>query len=192
MSSVYTPKYTYDFYLRNAYTRNREARKADYRISQPNNTLVMADSDAMKKISEKLRKLTYDSDNGSEVLQTTKAFIETYNNLLETSGGSENGSIARLKKQFTNMTKDEKDALASIGIEIKGNGKLELDEKVFGKCKPAKIEKILATENTFTKSMKTYASRIYRISSQLVSAYDSNGAKKTDTNQSGSTVDVSL
>lgn len=192
MSSIYTPKYNYNFYLRNAYSKNREAINSDFRATQPNNTLVMADSDAMKKISEKLRKLTYDSDNGTEVLQTTKAFIETYNNLLETSGGSENGSIARLKKQFTNMTKEEKDALESIGIEVKGNGKLELDKEVFAKCKPSKIEKILATENTFTKSMKTYASRIYRISSQLVSAYDSNGEKKEDTNQSGSTVDVSL
>ena len=192
MATIYTPKYNYDFYLRNAYSKNRDARKSDYRATQHNNTLVQADSSAIKNISEKLRKLEYDTDHSDEIFQTTKAFIETYNNLLDSSGSSDNNTIAKFKKQLSNMTKDEKEALESIGIKIKTNGKLKLDEKTFGECKPSKIAKVFSSDNTFTKSLKTYASKIYKLSSQLVSAYDSNGAKKADTNQSGSTVDVSL
>lgn len=192
MSSIYTPKYSYDFYLRNAYTKNREARKSDSRASMPNNDLVIADSDAAKIISQKLRKLEYDTNHSTEIIQTTKAFIETYNNLIESSGGSDSSSIANLKKQLSKMTKEEKEQLSSIGIEIKSNGKLKLDEKTFGECKPSKIKKILSSDNTFTKSVQNFASRIYRISNQLVSAYTPNGTKTTQKTHTGSTVDVSL
>lgn len=192
MSSIYTPRYNYDYYLRNAYSKYRDARKADFRTSQPNNTLVQADSSAIRNISEKLRKLEYDTDHSDEIIQTTKAFVETYNNLLDSSGGSDSNAIAKLKKQLSNMTKDEKEELESIGIEIKANGKLKLDEKTFGECKPAKIGKVFSSDHTFTKSLKTYASKLYKLSSQLVSAYDSSGSKTTNTNQNGSTVDISL
>lgn len=192
MSSIYTPRYTYDYYLRNAYSKYRDARKSDFRATQQNNTLIQADSSAIKNISDKLRNLEYDTDHSDEIIQTTKAFIETYNNLLDSSGSSDSNAIAKLQKQLSNMTKDEKEELEAIGIEIKTNGKLKLDEKTFGECKPSKIAKVFSSDNTFTKSLKTYASKIYKLSSRLVSAYDSNGAKKTDTNQSGSTVDISL
>ncbi len=192
MASIYTPRYSYDYYLRNAYSKYRDARKSDYRATQPNNTLVQADSSAIKTISAKLRKLEYDTDHSDEILQTTKAFIETYNNLLDSSGKSDSNTIAKLQKQLSGMTEDEKEELESIGIKIKANGQLKLDEKVFGECKPSKIGKVFSSDNTFTKSLKTYASKIYKLSSQLVSAYDANGAKKSDTNQSGSTVDISL
>lgn len=192
MSSIYTPRYTYDYYLRNAYSKYRDARKADFRATQPNNTLVQADSSAIRNISDKLRKLEYDTDHSDEIIQTTKAFVETYNNLLDSSGSSDSNAITKLKKQLSNMTKEEKEQLESIGIEIKSNGKLKLDEKTFGECKPAKIAKIFSSDHTFTKSLKTYASKIYKISGQLASAYDASGAKKTSTSQSGSTVDISL
>lgn len=192
MSSIYTPKYSYDYYLRSAYSKYRDARKEDYRNTQPNNTLIVADSSAMKNISEKLRKLDYDADHSTEIIQTTKAFIETYNNLVKSSGSSDSNSIATLKKQLTNMTKEEKEALSSIGIEIKANGELKLNEKTFGECKPSKIGKIFSSDNTFTKSVRTYASRIYRISNQLVSAYQSDGSKTSSNASSGGVVDISL
>ena len=192
MASIYTPHYSYDYYLRNAYSKYRDARKSDFRATQPNNTLVQADSSAIRNISDKLRKLEYDTDHSDEIMQTTKAFIETYNNLLDSSGNSESNTIAKLQKQLSNMTEDEKEELESIGIKIKTNGKLKLDEKTFGECKPSKIAKVFSSDHTFTKSLRTYASKIYKLSSQLVSAYDASGAKKTNTNQSGNTVDVSL
>lgn len=192
MSSIYTPKYSYDFYLRNAYSKNRNARKEDYRISQNNNTLVQADSEAVKKVSKKLRELDYDTDHSTEIIQTTKAFIETYNNLIKSSGSSDNNTIASLKKQLSKMTKEEKDTLSSIGIEIKSNGELKLDEKTFGECKPSKIAKIFSSDNTFTQSVRSYASRIYKLSNQLDSFYNSSGVKKSKTAKSGNMVDVSL
>lgn len=192
MSSVYTPKFNYDFYLRNIYTKNRDARKAENRTSMPNNTLVIADSSAIKKISEKLRKMDYDVDHSTEIFQNTKLFIETYNNLIQSTGSSENYSITSLKKKLSKMTKEEKDHLASIGIELKANGQLKLDKKTFGECKPSKVAKVFSSDNTFIQSVRSYASRIYKISNQMASYYDSSGNKTAKKADSGSTVDVSL
>lgn len=192
MSSVYAPKLSYDYYLRNAYTKNRDARLSNNRISMSNNSLVIADSSATKIISEKLRKLDFDTDHSTEILQTTKAFIETYNNLIQSSGSSENNSITALKKKLTNMTKEEKEQLEAIGIEIKSNGQLNLDMDTFGECKPSKIAKVFSSDNTFMQSIRSYASRIYKVSNQMASSYTSNGTKTAKQSTSGSTVDVTL
>lgn len=192
MISSYTAKYSYDYYLRSAYSKNRDARKSENRASIFNNTLIIADSSATKKLSEKLRKLDYDTEHSSEIYQTTKAFIETYNNLIQSSSASDEYSITSLKKQLSKMTKEEKDQLSSIGIEIKSNGQLKLDKKTFGECKPSKVAKVFSSDNTFIQSVRNYASRIYKISNRLVSSYDSSGNRTTKKSESGSTVDVSL
>lgn len=192
MISSYTARFSYDYYLRNAYSKNREARKSENRTSIFNNTLIIADSSATKKLSEKLGKLDYDTEHSTEIYQTTKAFIETYNNLIQSSGSSDEYSITSLKKHLSKMTKEEKEQLASIGIEIKSNGQLKLDKKTFGECKPSKIAKVFSSDNTFIQSVRSYASRIYKISNRLVSSYDSNGNRTAKKSESGSTVDVSL
>lgn len=192
MSSVYTSNYSYDFYLRNIYSKNRNARKAENRVSMPNNTLVTADSNAIKKISEKLRQMDYDVEHSSEIYQNTKLFIETYNNLIQSTGSSENYSITSLKKQLSKMTKEDKDKLASIGIEIKASGELKLDKKTFGECKPSKVAKVLSSDSTFIQSVRSFASRIYKISSRLPASYDSDGNKTSKKSNTGTTVDVSL
>ena len=192
MIITFSPRLNYDFCLRSAYSKNRNARKAENRETLPNRSLVIADSDAVKKISEKLRNLEYSSDNSKEVLQTTKAFVEIYNNLVDSSGKSEETSIATLKKQLSKMTKSEKEELASIGIEIKSNGQLKLDVETFGKSRPAKIEKILSGDCTFAKSVRSFANKIHKLANRQPSAYTPDGSSTSKSAAAGSTVDVSL
>lgn len=190
-----TAKNNYNYYLRNAYSKDRKAVRSDYRAGLSKFRLVGADASAVRKVSEKLRNLEYDTDHGEDVLQNTKAFIESYNNLLTSSdsAGTTGNSIAALKKRLTNMTKKEKDELASIGIEIKSNGQLKMDENTFGECKPSKIKRVLSSDNTFTASVKKYAAQIYRASTRLTDSYSSTGSKKkTDVTNDGSIVDISL
>lgn len=190
-----TSKSNYNYYLRSAYSKDRKATRSDYRASLPKAKLVGADASAVRKIAEKLRNLEYDTDHGQDVLQNTKVFIESYNNLLTSSdsAGTTGNSIASLKKRLTNMTKQEKDELASIGIEIKSNGQLKLDEETFGECKPSKIKRILSSDNTFTTSVQKYATQIYRASTRITESYSSTGSRtKTASQNGGSIVDVSL
>jgi hypothetical protein len=90
------------------------------------------------------------------------------------------------------MTKKEKEDLASIGIEIKSDGKLSLDKDTFGGSRPAKIGQILSSEGTFSSSIRSIAQKIYRVSNQLPS-YTAK-ANKTDSlvENSGKMVDMTL
>lgn len=190
--STFTVQHSYNYYIRNAYTKNRNAIKADYRGSQPTPTIMSADADAVRRMAEKLRGLEYDSDHGTDVLQNAKAFIESYNNLIDSTGASDSSSISHLQKQLSKLVKDGKEELASIGIEIKSNGKLSLDEKVFAESRPAKIERILSGEGTFSESVRSIAKKIYRTSNQLP-IYTLQGQKTDPAAQnSGKLIDVSL
>jgi hypothetical protein len=190
--STISTKHSYNYYLRNAYTKNRNAINSDYRSTQPESTIISADASAVKTMAEKLRALEYDSDHGTEVLQNAKAFVESYNNLLDSADSTDNSTITNLKKQLSKLTKKEKEDLASIGIEIKSNGKLSLDEDTFGGSRPAKIGQILSSKGTFSSSIRSIAQKIYRKSNQLPS-YNAKANKETTTiDDSGNLVDVTL
>jgi translation initiation factor 2 beta subunit (eIF-2beta)/eIF-5 len=190
--STISEKHNYNYYLRSAYTKNRKAMNSDYRNTQSNSTIVSADADAVKTMAEKLRALEYDSDHGTEVLQYAKAFVESYNNLMDSTDSASDSTITNLKKQLSKMTKKEKEDLASIGIEIKSNGKLSIDTDTFGSSRAAKIGQVLSSEGTFSSSIRSIAQKIYRKSNQLPS-YTAK-ANKTDSvvEESGKLVDLSL
>lgn len=189
--TTFTIDYNSSYYLRSAYSKNRNAMKSDYRSTQPNPKVMSADADAVRRMAEKLRDLEYDSDHGTEVLENVKAFIEGYNNLIESTDATDSGTISRLQKQLSKMTKEEKEDLASIGIEIKSDGKLSLDEETFADSTPRKIEKLLSSEGTFSGSVRSIAKKIYKLSNQLP-IYTSKAKKTQAVEESGKLVDVSL
>lgn len=66
----------------------------DFRGSQPQSVIVSVDAKAVQRMTEKLRALNYDSDHETEILQTTQAFVKTYNNLINSSEGISSGTSA--------------------------------------------------------------------------------------------------
>ncbi len=195
MSNISAGSYSYDYFLRNAYTQNRLARRTDYRSGINTNSLMLADSSAMKNITKKLRDLDYDSDHGMEIYRSAKVLVETYNNLLESSNDSTDSSIATLKKQLKQLGKDNQDALKSIGITLKSSNKLELDADTFMECSSSKIAKVLSgsSDDNLTQTFYSIASRMKRTSNRLCSTYSSSGSKTPTTpNTTGYIVDASL
>lgn len=178
----------FDYYLRNLYSSNRFARKAENRPTLKNKDLIQADSDAIKKVTEKLRDLEYSSDNASEVLTNVKMFVETYNNLVESTGSSDSDSINKLKRQITQLTKDNKDELESLGISINSSGKLSLDKSKFGECSPSKIERFFGKNSEFMSSIRSYSQLAKRSARRLVEdqseELNQTTSKTTDANTS--------
>lgn len=157
-----TTNYSHDYYLRNIYSSNRFARKSENRPTMLPNDLVKADSSALIKITEQLRNLEYSSDNGMDVLNHAKLFIETYNNLYESSTASDSDQIGRFHKELKYLTKEEKDNLESIGITISASGKLNLDKEKFAESNPSKIEEVLGKDSTFLNKLSTVARKMKR------------------------------
>lgn len=192
MSSVYTANYSYDYYLRSIYSKNRDARKAETRTSLDNTTLMSADSSAMQKIAKQLRELEYDSDHGTDIYNGVSLYVETYNNLLDSASASDSTAINGLKKQIIQLTKEDKDRLESIGITITSNGRLKLDKTTFVTAEPSKIARIFSSKNALTESIQAYSKKIGKEAHKL-SFYTENAQKSTIApSSSGSTVDISL
>lgn len=184
--------YSYDYYLRNLYSSNRFARKAENRPTLGNKDLIQADSDATRKITEKLRDLEYSSDNASEVLTNVKLFVQTYNNLVESTGSSDSDNINKLKRQITQLTKDNKDELESLGITISSNGKLSLDKSKFGECSPSKIQRFFGKDSEFMTSIRSYSQQTKRAARRLVEdqSEELNQSKKKNTDTDASETEL--
>lgn len=176
-----TVNYSYDYFLRNAYSSNRFARKSENRASINSKDLIRADSDAVRKVTEKLRDLEYSSDNASEILTNVKMFIETYNNLAQSTGDSDSDSITKLKSQLSHFTKDHKDELESLGISINATGKLTLDKAKFGESSPSKIERFFGKESDFMSTVRSYALKAKRQANRLIEPAPEEPAKKENT-----------
>lgn len=189
---AYETNHNVNYYMRNAYRGNANALKEDWRGSQPKATIISADARAVKRMTKKLDALEYDEDHNVEILQNAKAFVRSYNNLIDSTENNQNSRLTSLKKKMTKMIKNNKEDLSSIGIEIKSDGSLSLDEDKFGEARPAKIERILSSKGNISMNLRSIANRIFRQSGKMV-VYTSSGQKTAqDAEQSGKTVDLSL
>ena len=156
MAIDYSITKSYDMYFRDFYSIDRNASKSEQRASYKTNKLAKADSSAMTKISKTLRKMDFSQDNGN-----------AYNNLMESSGSSNEYDISHPEKFIKSLTKDQEKALSDIGITISASGKLKLDEDKLMETKPAKIGKLFSEDSEFTKKINFYANKIYRASNRI-------------------------
>ena len=68
---------SYDYLLRQCYSSNRNARIPYGRITMNAGSLAKVDSDALKKASRNLSNIEYSSDNGVNIYDNIKAFVES-------------------------------------------------------------------------------------------------------------------
>lgn len=186
------PSKSYDFYLKNAYSSNRTARKAPARLSLGKNDLVMADSAALKKVSEKLRMMEYSSDTGEEIYTNIKLFIDTYNNLMDSSDSSTSSEISRARKLMENLTTKEKEELEEIGITVSSDNKLKLKKETLLECTPDKIRKVFSQDNSFTQSIKFYAGKINRSSRYINISSSGINLRQSTPASSSKSIDITL
>ena len=168
MSVITAGNNSYQGFLRKFYSSNRAASRASTRSTISSAELLSADSKALKKISKNLQELSYDKDNGEEIYQNIKAFVETYNNLLENSDKIVDASLERNMKKLKNFIKDNADTLEEIGITVSSSRKLTLDKEDLLKCTPKKIGKVFSNSNTFSSSLVSFATKLERMAKPLM------------------------
>lgn len=158
---------SYNYILRNYYSKNRNASRTILRSNIDDKLLVTADSDALSKISKALRNIEYSSDNGVGIYNNVKAFVDTYNNLSASSGSSVSYDITHPQKLMKNLVKGKAEELEDIGISVSASGKLTLDKEALLKSSPAKISRIFSSDSDFTQKIKYYSSKIYKASNLI-------------------------
>lgn len=178
---------SYDYLLRQCYSSNRNARKSYSRVTMTANDLVKADSDALKKASRNLKSMEYGSDNGINIYNNVKAFVESYNNLYDSSEKlSSSAELTRAEKKLKNFIKENKDALEDIGIKVSSSGKLTVDKETLLSTSASKVGKFFSDNNDFSGTVTKYATRINRITENLLRSGNSLQKKTADT--TGSTI----
>ncbi|MCX4327607.1 MAG: hypothetical protein OSJ45_09975 [Lachnospiraceae bacterium] len=158
---------SYNFILRNYYSKNRDASRAVMRGNIDDKLLVTADSNALSKIAKALRNIEYSADNGVGIYNNVKAFVDTYNNLASSSGSAISYDITHPNKLLKSLVKSKADELEDIGISVSASGKLTLKKETLLKSSPSKISRIFSSDSEFTQKVKYYSSKIYTASNLI-------------------------
>ncbi|MBP3621474.1 MAG: flagellar filament capping protein FliD [Lachnospiraceae bacterium] len=142
------------------------------------NTL-MDDSlyEKVKKTDEK-GNTTYDYDKDA-ILDNVKSFVEKYNGLIENTGKLEDTSTLKSGVRLVNQTEVYEGALAKVGITIREDNTLEIDEDAFGKANMSDVKSLFTGSVSFAKNMQTKFLQIYSNASHSTditnSLYNSTG-----------------
>lgn len=142
----------------------------------------LMDEDLYKKVSktDEDGNRTYDYDRDA-ILKNLKAYIEDYNSLIENTGEMEDESSLKTGVRLVKQAQVYEGALAKIGIEIKSDNQLELDEEAFAKADMTDIKSLFTGGVSYAKNMQTKFFQLYSQASNNIKSvnglYSSQGTK---------------
>ena len=193
MSLTINANHTSSYYLRNFYSSNRSAASTDsYRSRSSNHTLVLADSEALKKAAEALSDLDYDDSdeaNGGDIYNSITAFVTAYNNFMDSSSSSDYGYIKNQKNHIKDLISEHSSDLESIGITINTKGKLEIDDDELGSAKLTKLKRIFSDSGDLSSSLQKYATSAFRYEKNHVPQTGSVSNSSNDTASDSASTD---
>lgn len=177
------------YYMRRFYASNADARTTTSRSNLSNSTLTGADAHALRRAVRSLGSFTYDDDNAANIRNNVSAFISTYNNMLNSSGNSDDRTIKNTQKSLKNITAEYADQLDKIGITVKDNGTLESRSSLFGSADISKFESLFSSDSEYMQRVNSYARRLENRSNILTQIeYNDALAKRNARNQASSSV----
>lgn len=132
---------------------------------------------------------TKDSD-GSKVMDydrtsiqaNLKKFVEGYNELVKGTGDLDDRSTLKSGVRLVNQTKVYEKALNSIGVNIKADNTMEIDEKAFAKADMLNVKSMFTGNVSFAKNIQNKFLQIYSSASNAIEGSDglySSQAKKS-------------
>jgi hypothetical protein len=153
--------------MRNYYKNNRNAIKSSERKDFTNLELSYEDSRALSRAAKRLTRNDYGSDSDAEdsdINDTTKAsleaFVETYNNALDTGKNSDDHDTQSYVKQLKNLTKNKADELEEIGISVGSDGKLTIDDELLSLADNSKLRSIFSSDQEYPRRVLSIASKM--------------------------------
>lgn len=155
---------TSDFFMKNFYKYNRNAFKTSTRKDYNTTELSYEDSRALKRAVQKLLSFDYEEDeNGSNIVNTIKAFAETYNNALSSTNSKDSNTL-RQNKQLQALSKKYANELEDIGITIEKDGTLSVSENILKASSFDDVKKVFSKESDYVGKLKTIARRMHTTS----------------------------
>ena len=155
------------YYLRRFYSANTDAKTSASRKQYSNTALSNADARALRRAIKNLGSFTYDDDNSTNIRNSVSAFIDTYNNLLDSSGSSEDRRMQQTYKSMKKLTSEYADELDKIGITVSKDGTLKKRTDLFANADISKFEKLFSKDTDYMQRISAYTRRVQKRSETL-------------------------
>ena len=156
-----------NYYLRSFYVANRNARTSSARKEMDNSALSLADGMALRRAVKELGSLEFSDEKDSDVRGSVKAYIETFNNTITSTGSSSDHTLNRNMKQLKSITQEYASDLDKIGITVNDDGTLTRRDALFTTASLSKFEKLFSSGSDFMQRTSACAKRIERRSEAL-------------------------
>ena len=155
------------YFMRNFYSENRNATKKSGRSDYSKTELSYEDSRALTRAVKKITSVDFgsdkdekDSDINDSARASIQAFVETYNNTMDTAKSSSDSNTSRYYRQLKKLTGKYADELEDIGISTERNGKLSINDELLKTADNSKARKLLSGDSDFAKKTLTIAKKM--------------------------------
>lgn len=156
-----------DYFIRNFYAENRNAAKKSGRNDYSKKELSYEDSRALSRAAKKISRMDFGSDRDekdSDISDTTRssieAFVETYNNTMDSAESSSDASTSRYYRQLKHLSSKYADELEDIGITIESSGKLSINDDLLKAADNSKARKLLSSDSDYVQKALRIAKKM--------------------------------
>ena len=108
-----------------------------------------ASESAWKDITTLRNEKMYQTEDTDTVLKNVKSFVDSYNSVIEGTQKSDNSNVQKDAARLASQTDNYADALSKIGITIKDDNTLSLNEETFASADMADVKKLFAGDFSF-------------------------------------------
>lgn len=108
-----------------------------------------ASESAWKDITTLRNEKMYQTEDTDTVLKNVKSFVDSYNSVIEGTQKSDNSNVQKDAARLTSQTDNYANALSKIGITIKDDNTLSLNEETFASADMADVKKLFAGDFSF-------------------------------------------
>ena len=135
---------------------------------------------ALYKSVEKLSSMNINNSNKNSVYNAFSTLVKDYNALIKKSSQSENSNVIKQTDYLTDLVKNNKSAFEKIGVTVKSDNSLSIDEEKFKDADMSNVKKLFSGSYSFAEKMTDRINQIYRYATQGESlngqTYTNNGA----------------
>ena len=129
---------------------------ASSREGRDKQSLTNADMHAVKSALKDLKEYDYDDGDGEDLTKKVQAYVQTYNNMIDSVGSLGSEDTEQYLKKMKKLTKEQRSELEDIGISVQSDGKLKIDKEQLGKTSRMKVNKVFGKDAGYSAQLEGY------------------------------------
>lgn len=137
-----------------------------------------ASESAWKDVTTLRNNKLYETKDTDAILKDVKKFVSSYNDVIESAQKSDNSSVWRDASRLVSQTGNYETSLSKIGIAIKSDNTLALDEEAFSSVNVEDVKKLFAGDFSFGSNTQSQFLQLVNDASQntVSGLYNTSGA----------------